>query len=362
MLKVLFVVPRMHPNLREIHSAVTSAGGVCKFLVSEVGPSEPEVFPDRILILELAAHNVSHEQILVDNDIDLVLQRSFRGNLRGIWRVSRALKVTCLVYDQLPISMSAWDFFVRPRRLFSFCLRLLGRRFTLGTHKRLTPIAPWSVRARIQLDNAEHFRFPMAQKERSSGIRRESNQQVICIAKHGHSRKRIRWLLRALEKSGIDFDLVLVGSSPRGKTEERNHSRALKKISRMKRNASRVRVLSDLSEKEVHELLSEATLFVLPSKSEPYAISPLEAMSHQVPALVSSDSGSVGYVRQVSDLLIFRSWSYRDFQNKLDLLLTNHDLRIGLSEKAKRAVEDNHDPSAFVRRLVHLRDGRKILS
>lgn len=359
MLTVLFVVPRMHPNLREVHSAVTSAGGVCKFLVSEVGPSEPEIFPDRILISDLAAHNVSHEQILVDNKIELVIQRSFRGNLRGIWGVSQSLKVTCLVYDQLPISMSAWDFLVRPRRLFSFCLRLLGRRFTLGTHKRITPVAPWSLRARIELDNAEHFRFPMAQKERSSGIRRESNQQVICIAKHGHSRKRIRWLLRALEKSEIGFNLVLVGSSPRGKSKERNHSRALKKISRMKRNASRVRVLSDLSEKEVHELLSEATLFVLPSRSEPYAISPLEAMSHQVPALISSDSGSVEYVRRVSDFLVFRSWSYQNFQKRLTLLLENHNLRSELSEKVKQVVAENHDPRNFVSTLRNLRDDRR---
>lgn len=362
MLRVLFVVPRMHPNLREVHSAVISAGGVCKFLVSTVGPSEPEIFPDRILISDLAAHNVSHEQILVDNDIDLVLQRSFRGQLMNTWRASEAVKVRRFVYDQLPVSMSLWDLFIRPRRFLSFCFRLSGRKFVLGKHQRLTPVAPWSLQARIQLDDAEHFRFPMVGKKKSLAIDSSSKQQVICIAKHGQRRKRVRWLLRALEKSEANFDLVLVGSSPRGKSQKRIHSQTVKRVSRMKRNANRVQVLSDLSEQKIHELLSEATLFVLPSKSEPYAISPLEAMSHQVPALVSSDSGSVGYVRQVSDLLIFRSWSYRDFQNKLDLLLSNHELRIGLSEKVKRAVEDNHDPSAFVRRLVHLRDGRKIPS
>lgn len=362
MLKVLFVVPRMHPNLREIHSAVASAGGSCKFLVSEVGPSEPEIFPDRILVSDLAAHNVSHEQILVDNDIDLILQRSFRGELMNTWRASGAVKVRRFVYDQLPVSMSLWDFFIRPRRLISYCLRLSGRKFILGKHQRVTPVAPWSRLAKIQLDDAEHFRFPMAGKKKSFGINSASKQQVVCIAKHGQRRKRVRWLLRALEKSEANFDLLLVGSSLRGKSQKRMHSQTVKRVSRMKRNANRVQVLSDLSEKKIHELLSEATLFVLPSKSEPYAISPLEAMSHQVPALVSSDSGSVDYVRQVSNLLIFRSWSYRDFQNKLDLLLTNHDLRIGLSEKVKRAVEDNHDPLAFVSWLVDLRDGRKIPS
>lgn len=357
MLNVLFAVPRMHPNLREIHTAIVSAGGRCKFLVAEVGASEPDVFPDRVHVSEIVEGKLSLTDLLVDNEIELVLQRSFRGILKEVWSTSHALKIKRIVYDQLPTYMSLWDFFVRPRRLFSYCARLFLRTLTLGPHERLTPVAPWRNRARLQLDNPTHLRFPMTKKKRSSGIDKTSNQLVVCIAKHGQRRKRIRWLIRALEKPGADFNLVLIGSSPQTNSHLRYHSRTMKRILRMKQNSKRVRVLKDLAEQEIHEILGQATLFVLPSKSEPYAISPLEAMSHEVPALISSDSGSVDYVRKVSDFLVFKSRFYRDFQKKLFLLLAHTEFRRGLSLEVSRSLEQNHDPLRFVTRLAALREG-----
>lgn len=358
MLKVLFVVPRMHPNLREIHSAVVAAGGECKFIVAEVGPSEPNYFPDRLLLTKKTSDPKSINRILIDHKIDLVLQRSFRGGMAEVWSSSKKLKIKTFVYDQLPTSMSLGDLLTKPRRYLSYCVRILVRRLILGPHERLSPVAPWSPRASVALDNATHFRFPMAEKNRSSGLERMSHQRVVCIAKHGQHRKRVRWLLRAVEKSGSDFELTLIGSSPLQKSQINNHNRTLKRISRLASRFNQVTVLTDVSKDVIHDVLSEATLFVLPSRSEPYAISPLEAMAHQVPALISSDSGSVDYVRQVSNSLVFRSWSYRDFEKKLFLLLQDHKFRADLSQKVADILRKNHDPRTFVQALTRLRDRR----
>lgn len=356
MLRVLFVVPRMHPNLRGIHSAIVAAGGTCKFLVNEIGPSEPEHFEDRIEVSNLQDRGVPLRQLLSDYKANLILQRDFRGLLRDFWSDSSHLGIRTLVYDQLPISMSFCDVVLRPRRFFSFFFRLLKRKVSLGPYGRVSPVAPWNNCTYLFSDKASHFRFPMALRVKSPGVERQSGQQVVCVAKHGQSRKRVRWLLKALERSKSDLNLVLIGSSPRNARDRLKHRRTLRAISRMEHMADRVTVHYDVAEKTIHELLGEATLFVLPSRSEPFAISPLEAMAHQVPALISSDSGSVEYVREVSDLLIFKSWSFSDFQKKLILILREHKLRAELSEKTRITITKNHDPNAFVSWLETLRD------
>ncbi|MFW7378587.1 MAG: glycosyltransferase family 4 protein [Oligoflexus sp.] len=46
-----------------------------------------------------------------------------------------------------------------------------------------------------------------------------------------------------------------------------------------------------VNEQKRHQLLSTADLFVMPSVSEPFGISPLEALRHDVPVIVSKQSG-----------------------------------------------------------------------
>jgi glycosyltransferase involved in cell wall biosynthesis len=101
-------------------------------------------------------------------------------------------------------------------------------------------------------------------------------------------------------------------------------------------------------------LYSTSDIFALPSKRELMAISPLEAMSHGLPVLASSDGGAASYIYPVGSEQIFRTRSYRDFRKKLFRLLEDEYLRKKLSERARTYLEHTHSPAGFVDRLVEL--------
>ena len=84
------------------------------------------------------------------------------------------------------------------------------------------------------------------------------------------------------------------------------------------------------------------------------AISPLEAMSHGLPVLASSDGGAASYIYPVGSDQIFRARSYRDFRKKLFWMLKDEDLRKKLSVQAVKQLELTHSAKALVDYLVEL--------
>lgn len=344
------VVHRMHPNLRGIHRSITKSGGTCVFVVGSIGPAEEKIFSDRYLIdsSELSSSEVA--SFLKEKKITMLVQRDFRGSLKLFWEEAGRTNIPRLLYDQYPQRFSPLEVLFRPRRTASLVLNLIKKR-DLGSHTRITPVGAWSERFSLLLDNAHLLHFPIERAGGSSIPRNNELPLVVCIAKHGESRKRVRWLVRALRSRKSEFRLTFVGASPLSPKMARFHEATLRKIRRVPDWNRRVRVLEDLDECAVSSVLAEADLFVLPSKSEQFAISPLEALAQGVPTLIGSDSGSATYVRLVSRELVFRSFSYQDFLGKLYNLIGDSNLRSKLRDQALQSVSRNHDPQKFLAQM-----------
>ncbi len=72
---------------------------------------------------------------------------------------------------------------------------------------------------------------------------------------------------------------------------------------------------------DVERIFSMADLYVMPSVSEPFGIAPLEAMSHDVPVIISKQSG----VAEVLDhALKVDFWDTDDLANKILAVLRQH--------------------------------------
>ena len=92
---------------------------------------------------------------------------------------------------------------------------------------------------------------------------------------------------------------------------------------------------------ELVELLSAADLFLMPSQSESFGLSALEAMACEVPVISSSVGGlpelvlhgETGYIAEIGDI---------DRMAKYAIDLLSNDVRHGLFAKAarKRAIEN----------------------
>lgn len=345
----------MHPNLTEVHQALISYGHQCVFVVAGVGPSEPEVFEDRILVRPNILSDAAVNEILDRHQPDLVVQRNIDGPYFLFWKIARKRGIPQVLYTQDPHQLPLFDAFVRPLRVIRLFRDLVVQRITLGPHKRITPVKYWGRENKFSFSNSEYIPFPAVIKTSKKGAV-SGPLKVLTVAKHGQRRKRVRWLLKALKEASTPFTLIVVGASPSpsDKRKQKNYSQFLRLIRRLGERAENVIVHENLDREEMEALYTASDLFTLPSKRELMAISPLEAMSHGLPVLASSDGGAASYIYPVGSDQIFQARSYRDFRKKLCRLLKDEGLREQLSAQAIKHLELTHSAEAFVNHLVKL--------
>lgn len=97
--------------------------------------------------------------------------------------------------------------------------------------------------------------------------------------------------------------------------------------------ATRVRFTGFLGRADVERMFALADVFVLPSRSEPFGLAPLEAAARGVPVIVSRTSG-VGEV--LSGALKVDAWDVEGLANRILAVLRRPALRASLAESAAR--------------------------
>ena len=78
-----------------------------------------------------------------------------------------------------------------------------------------------------------------------------------------------------------------------------------------------------LGGKDVERVLQMADLYVMPSVSEPFGITPLEALAHDVPVIISKQSGVCEVLRHV---LKVDFWDIDEMANKIISVLARPPL------------------------------------
>jgi glycogen(starch) synthase len=91
-----------------------------------------------------------------------------------------------------------------------------------------------------------------------------------------------------------------------------------------------------LAPEDVERAYAAADLYVMPSVSEPFGIAPLEALSLDVPVIVSRQSGVAETLPSAPKI---DYWDVRDLAGKVLLLLDKPDLRRALVESGRRDIE-----------------------
>lgn len=138
-------------------------------------------------------------------------------------------------------------------------------------------------------------------------------------------------LIDAFEKTETTMNLVLAGGS----------SHTDDYVARIrKRQTDRIKVLDWVSGDSLHELLTNAALFVLPSDMEGLSLSLLEAMGAGLCVLASDTPENREVIQDCG--FTFRVGNVNDLEHMLTVLLNNATLRDKAGKRARMRVEQNY--------------------
>lgn len=101
----------------------------------------------------------------------------------------------------------------------------------------------------------------------------------------------------------------------------------------------KVSIVGGVSHDQVPEYLARADVFVRPSLSEGLGTAFLEAMACGVPIIGTAQGGIVDFLEERKTGLFCRAGDSKDIADKIDLLLSDEDLRENIIANARKAVE-----------------------
>ena len=102
--------------------------------------------------------------------------------------------------------------------------------------------------------------------------------------------------------------------------------------------------------KQWRDAFRVGNLFVMPSVSEPFGITPFEALAHGTPALISKQTGSSEILRNV---LKVDYWDTHEMANQIVAVLNNHNLEKTLAENGHEELLHQNWQSSATKMMDH---------
>lgn len=142
-----------------------------------------------------------------------------------------------------------------------------------------------------------------------------------------------------------------------GECSTEAHRRELDRVTQHCRRLGldgKVQVELNLPFSDMQHRYPEHDVFVLASREEPAAVSPLEAMAHSLPVVCSDSNGTSGYIRPGENGFVFRTDDLGDLIACLDRVVANRERLIEMGRRSYELVESEHAPSRYVEALVRM--------
>lgn len=161
--------------------------------------------------------------------------------------------------------------------------------------------------------------------------------RIISVARLFPEKKGQDILIRAIRRCvdrGLDVECTFVGSPATGDFDTLPKLEAL--VLRLELTG-RVRFVQGRT--DVATLLSEANIFVLPSRWEGFGLALVEAMAAGVPVIASDIDGPADIITDGVDGLLFASGLDEVLADKIALLIGSPSLAERLSENGRRTAE-----------------------
>lgn len=350
-MKILISVFRYHTNMVSMVDALEANGHQVRFLVLAEDPTEAE-HKSVVHRLEVTQNLKNDVRSAFDKFYpDAVVVRSAL-NLDVapvVAREAKIRKITCVGYEQKPCYHS------HPlKALFR------GLAHALGQVKKGLPVTTLSPNRGLRYGYAapfiKYFRFPVRmQKDLEDKIYCPNNQvRITAIGKLGVKRKRLDWVVDALQSAEVDFYLVLAGANDLDRYS--NRSQEYYDLIYNKSLLMRKRGIAEIRENvpfnDMSMIYQHTDVFILSAMDEPFGISPLEAMSYGCAVICPDDNGSTPYITDRHDGIVFKSSSYAAFYSSLHVLIRDKEKIESLGNNAIKTIKEKHGRGNFLEQLM----------
>lgn len=365
-MRLLYIAPRLHPNQIGIMNGWKENGDEVFFLARKIGNNEDHsiVKPDIITYSWISRLFISIYKIIKRNDayagnIDLLYGfpsgRKIYKYLKKIRpdivilrekslysivcnRQCNKLKISTLVYNQNPVMVVPED--LKRDALHKIVDGMLPE-------KRITPVwEKYDGKEKVKDKNAIFLPFVVSPKCMPEE-KKYFYDNIINLIDVGKFEKRKNHILllkvfkKIIEKHP-DVRLQIVGNMNDDDSFARSELNKVNQFIKDNNLTKAVRVYVNVPHDEMDLKYRMSDIYVLPSTSEPAAVSHLEAMSYSIPAICSTGNATASYIQNGISGYIFIDNDEEDLYNKLDKALSDRKIIVEMGKNAYKNVCDNY--------------------
>lgn len=190
-------------------------------------------------------------------------------------------------------------------------------------------------------------------EEQKSTWFRDGSVHILTIGKFVE-RKNHLLLIEAFRtlRASVDAKLTIVGEVSRT-VHERHHADVLRAITSHGLDGD-VTVMTNVPFANVQRMYLEHDLFVLPSRSEPAAVSILEAMAFGLPVICSSANGTQCYIEHGRNGYVFVSDDLQDLTAKLVAAVGDRERLMRMGARSSALAGTVHHPDTIYHGFMEL--------
>lgn len=359
---ILFVVPRIHTNYNGMVKGLVSRGHRVSFLTMDNGAAadfdqSPEVFrlpvwASKTLIRKAPFLNRNPEKFCIPNAIYLaMITRYIRPDIAILRDPSITSSMTQVILRMRGVRTVMYD---------QHDAHLCGSRavlYAIGAFLRILP----RMRFTTAVDTERHTRFP---KLRGYFVRfpvicpqhpkeyclEESPLKILTIGKLWLARKNLSQLVSSLASLIRDSKVILTIIGSLLDHEDETYQ-DLVRVIRKERVSHGVSLHENLDYRACLASYKKHDLFILASRREPAAISPLEAMASGIPVICTRQNGTSYAVSHGTSGFLFDVNDFASMRRHVEYFIEHREKLASMGANARQAMLTKFSPDHFARRI-----------
>ena len=368
-MQFVYTAPRYHTNQHFVVKALQEAGHSVSFLVLRQGHTEnyealqPCVLGYSATFAALQRLIRKLPRVTLENAAGMPSPFTFWREMRRLrpsvvvvrdpfsaygllsMIVTKILRGRLILYVQTPMNRNLpwWKRFV-----LKFTAALTGGKWMTPVHGPSAPDDPDTV-----ILNYVPFVIPAQTHPEAKRWFDSGTVNILSVGKYEY-RKNHRLLLDALHRLSQRYRIraTLVGECA-----DPDSRRDLERVKMYRKQLGLddiVDIEVNLSFSDLQRRYAENDLFVLPSRDELAAVSPLEAMSHSLPVVCSDTNGTECYIRPGENGFVFRTDDLDDLEACLAKIVGDRGKLMQMGRRSHELTVFEHAPNRYVEAVMTL--------